>query len=154
MRLLSFERLYLFIVLTHCACSGIGHVEIPEWKAKAVNLGKIQRFTKKELESYSDLLAPYLLNDYGVLNDSDWEDEEDNVTNLSSKCIDKVQSWLSTGDNVHSEITDEDDLNEFALDAQNFDSEKDTREIDNTSLLSKYHYVFFIPLMIFIFLKN
>ncbi|KAK7571798.1 hypothetical protein V9T40_014270 [Parthenolecanium corni] len=133
------------LVITHTVgmenlFSTLEDVEIPEWTTKPANLEKIKRFTKKELESYTDLLAPCLLNDYGVLNDSDWEDEEDIMTNLSEKSFNIVQNWLQDGNNTQSarETGVGYDSDEFSLDdVQN--SEKTNTDADDVSILSKYY---------------
>lgn len=133
----------IFISFTCCVCLELKEVEIPEWTAKPANLEKIRRFTKKELESYSDFLAPSLLTDYGVFDDSDWEDEEDIVTNSPSSTLNKVQNWLHTGKNIFGVAGDEDDLDALSSrGAQNSDYDKTDLE-DDTSIISKYLISFF-----------
>lgn len=74
-----------------------------------------------------------------MLNDSDWEDEEDIMTNLSEKSFNIVQNWLQDGNNTQSarETGVGYDSDEFSLDdVQN--SEKTNTDADDVSILSKY----------------
>lgn len=127
----------MFVSFYYDICLELDEVEIPEWTTETPNLEKLRKFTKTELESYTDLLAPTLLTDYGVLDDSDWENE-DNVVPESSKSLNKVRNWLDTGRNTFGVADDENDLD--ALSSGGWltsDCEGSKTDLEDRSIISE-----------------
>ncbi|XKL69020.1 hypothetical protein PGB90_006789 [Kerria lacca] len=112
------------------------NIEFNEWPSSQSNFKPKWKKSKKCLESYKDLLAPFLLQDFELDDISEWDSDEENEKNQSDiNNYKKVENWLLESKNTFNDSNDSQSISEVFETKMSSESFKcsDTEQSDTSS---------------------
>lgn len=119
-------------------------IEMPPWVTRKPSGKAAWKIAKEELESYQDVLAPRLLEDFGVDDIDEWASDFEQSNEPDS--LGKVQIWLSENTSLLDANTDVEMKDELLLDESTLLTDEKINETVATdsdgSEMSKFEIIF------------